>query len=272
MLSPFAVQNAKAQNNEYKLSDGNGLHLIVTTGGSKLWRLRYRFGGKQKMLSLGAFPEISLATARTRRDDARKLIANGLDPSTQRKEDKAKSKIVAANTFGLIAKEQLEKLREEGKAPTTLEKNRWICEDLARDLTDRPITEITPAEILAILRKVEKSGRKETARRMRGAIGRIFRYAIITLRATTDPTFALKRALTKPVVTHRAAITDEVKLGALLSSIDEYDGWPTIRSALQFLTLTMARPSEVRFMRKSEINFIKATWNVPERVRDALLM
>ena len=125
-------------------------------------------------------------------------------------------------------------------------KVRWLLLDLASPLSKRPIAEITPAEILLILKRCEKSGRRETARRLRGVIGKIFRLAVATLRAPTDPTYALQGALLAPVVHHRPAITDEKQLGALMVSIDEYDGWPTLKSALLFLALTMARPGEVR--------------------------
>ena len=139
---------------------------------------------------------------------------------------------------------------------------------LAAPLTNRPVAEITPAEVLAILKKVEKSGRRETARKLRGIIGRVFRIAVATLRATNDPTYALRDALAAPVVTHRPAITDERELGVLMAAIDEYDGWPTLRAALQFIALTMTRPGEVRFMRRSEIIWQKATWHIPpERMK-----
>jgi integrase len=140
--------------------------------------------------------------------------------------------------------------------------------DLAAPLSDRPITEIVAAEILIVLKRIEKTGRRESARRLRGVIGSVFRHAVVTLRATADPTFALRGALLKVKVTPRAAIIDETRLGALMCSIDEYDGWPTIRAALQLLALTMTRPGEVRGMRRSEINFDKAVWRIPaERMK-----
>ena len=132
----------------------------------------------------------------------------------------------------------------------------------------RPITAITPAEILVLLQRIEKTGRRETARRLRGTIGSVFRLAIVTLRATNDPTFALRGALLRPNVQHRAAITDERELGALMRSIDEYDGWPTLRAALQLVALTMMRPGDVRHMCRSEIVFPKAVWHIPaERMK-----
>jgi integrase len=267
-LSSLAVQNAKPRESLYLLTDGNGLHLLVKPNGSKLWRLRYRFGGKQNMLSLGSFPEISLADAREKRDDARKLLANGIDPSRQKKLDKIAAQSAAKNTFGAIAEEHLKNLEESGTAASTMTKNRWYLLDLASPLVDLPITEITSAEILSLLKRIEKSGRRETARKVRGAIGSVFRLAITTLRATNDPTFPLRRALLKPNVQHRPAITDETKLGALMASIDEYDGWPTIRAALQLTALTMTRPGEIRFMRRSEIVWPKAVWRIPaERMK-----
>jgi integrase len=189
-------------------------------------------------------------------------LAEGKDPSAERKETRERTLTLSRNTFGLIAREFIDKLETEAKATPTLAKKRWMLLDLARDLSDRPITEITAAEILALLKDVERSGRRETARRLRGTIGQIFRYAIATLRVTTDPTYALRGALAQPVVAHRAAILDEKKLGALMLSIDEYTGWATVKAALQFLALTMARPGEVRFMRKSEVNFMRATWSI----------
>ncbi len=123
----------------------------------------------------------------------------------------------------------MSRLEENGSAKSTIDKNRWLLEDLAASLAKRPISAITPAEILLLLQRIEKTGRRETARRLRGMIGSVFRYAIVTLRATMDPTFALRGALLPPKVQHRAAITDEHDLGALMRSVDEYDGWPTLR-------------------------------------------
>lgn len=262
-LSSLAIQNARPRERFYLLTDGNGLHLLVKPSGSRLWRLRYRFGGKQNMLSLGSFPEISLADARARRDDARKLLANGIDPSRQKKLDKIAAASAAKNTFGAIVEEHLKNLEESGTAASTMTKNRWYLQNLASPLTELPITEITSAEILSLLKKIEKSGRRETARKVRGSIGSVFRLAIITLRATNDPTFPLRRALLKPNVQHRPAIIDEVQLGALMVAIDEYDGWPTIRAALQLTAVTMTRPGEIRFMQRSEIVWPKGMWRIP---------
>ncbi len=262
-LTQFAIVKALATDKPLMLSDGFGLHLLVQPNGSKLWRFRYRFGGRQKMLAFGAFPTVSLAVAREKRDEARKLVANGTDPSVKRKLDKVAAATARQNTFGAVAAEYLAHMEANGASESTMSKNRWMLEDLASPLANRPIAEIVAAEILIILKRIEKSGRRETARRLRGVIGSVFRHAIVTLRATTDPTLALRGALLRVHVTHRAAITDEKQLGTLMSAIDDYDGWPTIRAALQLLALTMTRPGDIRGMRRSEINFERAVWRIP---------
>jgi integrase len=262
-LTLFSIQNAKPREKVYRLSDGNGLSLQIDPNGSKLWRFRYRFGGKANMLTFGRFPDVSLAAARDKRDEARKLVAAGSDPSQKRREEKVTAAIAASNTFGSLVEEYLKNLEEGGAATSTLEKNKWLLQDLAAPLTGRPITEIKPAEILDILKKIEKSGRRETARRLRGAIGTVFRHAIVNQKAENDPTFPLRGALLAPKVQHRPAITDERELGALMLCIDEYDGWPTVRAALQLIALTFVRPIEIRLMRRSEILWPKATWRIP---------
>lgn len=268
MLTQVAITAAKPKAKPYKLSDTAGLSLLIGTGGSKLWRFRYCFGGKEKMLSLGSFPDVTLAHARAKRDEARQALAAGLDLAQKRKEEKRAAAISAANTFEALAREYIGKIRDEGAAAATVKKNTWLLLDLASPLAKRPIAEILPAEILDLCKRFEGLGRRETARRLRGTIGSVFRYAVVTLRATNDPTYALKGALLRPNVQHRAAITDEAKLGALMANIDEYDGWPTLRAALLLLALTMARPGDVRHMRKSEIVFPKALWRIPaERMK-----
>ena len=267
-LTQFAIVRAVPAEKPYKLSDGEGLHLLVEPNGSKLWRLRYRFIGRESMMTLGSFPEVTLAAARTKRDEARQLLANGINPAQQKKLDKMKAAAAAQTTFGLVAAEYIANLQAKNSAETTVGKNRWLLEQLAAPLANRPIAQIIPAELLEILKRIEKSGRRESARKLRSVMGSVFRYAIVTLRATTDPTYALRDALLKPIVTHRAAITDEVRLGALMRSIDEFDGWPTLRAALLLTALTMARPGDVRGMRRSEILFDKALWRIPsERMK-----
>ena len=268
MLTALGIEKLKPKEKPYKVSDGNALYLLVKPTGAKLWRLRYTFGGTEKMLSLGLFPGVSLAAARGKRDEALALLANGINPSDQKKQDKLIAEVAGRNTFGAIAEEYLQRLQASGVTQVTLSKNRWLLLDLAAPLAKRPIAKITPLEILVLLQKHEKAGRRETAKRLRGIIGAVFRLAIATLRATTDPTYALRGALAAPVVTHRPAITDERQLGALMAQIDRYAGWRTLTAALQFLALTMSRPIEVRYMRRNEVIWPSAMWRVPaERMK-----
>lgn len=263
-LSHLGINNARPQEKPYKLSDGNGLHLLVRPNGHKFWRFRYRFYGIEKMLALGSFPATSLADARGKRDEARKLLEAGRDPAAQKMLDRIAAAAAAQNTFSLIADEFLANMIANGASAATIAKNTWLLKDIAAPIANRPIAEITPAEILDLLKRVEKSGRRETARRLRGTIGAVFRLAIVTLRTTSDPTYALKGALLRPNTKSRAAITDERAFGALLRAIDAFDGWPTIGAALKFCALTCARPGEVRGATRSEINFEKAIWRIPE--------
>jgi len=267
-LTLFAIQNAKPKGKSYKLSDGDGLSLLVQPNGSKLWRFRYRFGGKENMLTFGAFPEVMLSEARDKRNETRRVLASGKDPSEKRKLDKLAAETAKRNSFAAVAEDLLKKLEAEGAAPRTLKKKRWMLQDLASPLADRPITAISPAEILLVLKRVEGRGHRHSARRLRGAIGSVFRYGVATLRANSDPTWALRGALLKENRKHRAAITDELAFGQLLRDIDEYDGWPTLKAALRFMALTMTRPGEVRFMRRSEVIWQKAVWRIPaERMK-----
>ena len=159
-------------------------------------------------------------------------------------------------------------LKANGAADMTISKNRWLLEDLAAPIRNRPVSGIVPAELLDILKKIETSGRRDTAHRLRSVMGSVFRLAVATLRATNDPTYALRGALMKVKIKHRTAITDEQELGRFLIALDEYDGWPILQSAFQFLILTMSRPGDVRGMKRTEVNFDKRLWRIPgERMK-----
>jgi integrase len=262
-LSDTACRSAKGRETEYKLSDGGGLYLLVKSSGARLWNQAYRFSGKQKKLSHGAYPTVTLAEARRLRDEAKKLLASGVDPGANKKAAKLTAVISATNTFGGIAEDYLQRIEEEGAAASTVTKNRWLLVDLAGpNIGTRPIADIGPAEILALLQQIERSGRRETARRLRSLIGTVFRFAVSTLRAKDDPTLLLRGALKAPKVRRRAAITDEKRLGALLVAIDAYDGWPTLRCALQFAALTFARPGEIRGATWTEIDMQESVWRI----------
>ena len=267
-LSQFAINSAKPTDKPYLLSDGDGLHLRIHPGGGRQWRLRFRFGGKANMMSLGPYPAVSLLQARRKRDKVKEQIAAGINPSLSRKLEKLASAAVAQNTFGAVADEHLANLKKNGAAEQTLTKNRWMLQDLAAPIRNRPVAEIKPIEVLDILKKIEASGRRDTAHRLRSLIGAVFRYAIATLRAESDPTYALRGALLKVKVKHRAAITDEKELGAFLVGLDHYEGWPVVQAAFKFLVLTMARPGDVRGMKRTEVDFKKRLWCIPgERMK-----
>jgi integrase len=262
MLNDTRIRNAKPAERDTKLTDFDGLYLLVRTNGSKLWRFAYRFSGKQKQIALGAYPQVTLADARERREAARKLLAAAKDPSLERRLEKI-AKAAGGNSFREVAEEFLGKQRREGRSEATLSKNRWLLEPAFAAFGDRAMGEVTAPELLHALRKFELRGRYESARRLRTVAGMIFRYAIATGRATRDIALDLRGALTTPKVNHRAAITDPIEVGALLRTIEGYSGQPTTRLALQLSALLFVRPGELRLARWKEIDFEKAVWTVP---------
>jgi len=267
-LTDTTIRLAKPDTKDRKLADGKGLYLLVTASGSKLWRLKYRIDGKEKKLALGSYPEVGLKDARARRDAARQSAQAGCDPSVAKREDRIAKRIAADNTFSGIADEFIDKLEAEGKAPVTIAKTRWLLTKLSPALGTRPIGEITPHELLAVLRKVERVGQRETARRLRSFSSRVFRYAVATARASVDPAQPLQGALVSPVAKHHAAITDPIVFGKLLRSIEAYSGQPVTKLALRFTPHVYQRPGEVRRAEWSEIDFDKSLWTVPpERMK-----
>lgn len=262
-LTDTQIKALKKEAAPKKYSDGGGMFLLVTPTGSKLWRMSYRFDGKQKLLSFGAYPHVSLADARAKRDKAKGVLAKGVDPSQKEKDDRRQATLDRVKTFGLIADEWLEKIEKEGRAEATMSKVRWLI-DLARaDLGERPIAEISAAEILVPLRKVEAKGNYESAIRLRSTIGQVFRYAISTSRATNDPTFGLRGALTTPQITHRPAVTATAAFGELLRAMWGYDGQPETRACLQLMAYLYPRPGELRFAEWSEFDLGKHIWTIP---------
>jgi len=204
-LNYTQIRALKPATKPFRWSDGGGLFLEVRPNGSKLWRMAYRFDGKQKLLSFGAYPDTPLATARSKRQDANTLLAEGIDPIAKAKTEREQQRAISEHTFGKIADELLSKGEKDGLAPRTLEKKRWLLSLARTDLENTPIEEIGATDILTVLRKVEAKGNYETAKRMRSAIGQVFRYAIATARATNDPTFGLRGALITPKTVHLAA-------------------------------------------------------------------
>jgi integrase len=262
-LTDTQIKGLRPAPSPAKHSDGGGLHLLISPTGGKLWRWSYRFCGKQKTLAFGAYPAVSLADARLKRTEAKKLLASGADPAHRARIEKTNRLIANTNTFAAIADEFLAKVEREGKAEVTLTKKRWLLGMAKADLGGRPIAEIGASEILIPLRKVESQGNYETARRLRAVIGQVFRYAIATARAENDPTFGLKGALTVPVVTHRAAMTDRKAFGGLLRAVWGYDGMLETRAALQLMALLYPRPGELRQAEWSEFDLDGSMWTIP---------
>jgi integrase len=258
-LTDTAIKALKPKEKQRKVADGGSLYLLVKPNGSKLWNMAYTFAGKQKVLSFGAYPVVSLAEARKKRDQAKRQLGNGFDPIQQAKSEKLARRI----TFESVAQELLAKVEREGKAPTTVAKKRWLLEMSLADIGTRPIAEISSAEILVPLRKVEAKGNYETARRMRSTIGQVFRYAIATARAANDPTSGLKGALTTPVVTHRSAITNKKPFGGLLRAIWSYEGAAATRHALMLMAYLYPRPGELRLAEWPEFDLDAAIWTIP---------
>ncbi|WP_276199684.1 integrase arm-type DNA-binding domain-containing protein [Chelatococcus sp. XZ-Ab1] len=262
-LTDVGIRALKPGPTPRKISDGGGLHLLVSTAGGKLWRWSYRFAGKQKTLALGAYPDVALAEARQKRDQARQVLKRGEDPAQHTRLAKLTAATQAANTFDALADEYLAKLAREGRAEATINKTTWLLDFARGSLGARPVAQISAVEVLDVLRKVEGRGRHETARRLRSTIGSVFRYAIATARAESDPTFALRGALTAPQVKHRAALTDPNAFGGLLRAIAGYDGQPTTSAALQLLSLTFVRPGELRLACWDEFDLGKGVWTIP---------
>jgi integrase len=261
----IVFRNAKPREKPLKLSDGGGLYLLVQPNANKLWRLAYRFDGKQKLLALGTYPTISLADVRTKRDEAKRLLAAGIDPSVRRKSDRRTAKLSRQNTFAAIADELMEKFEKEGDARATLKKKRWLLDFAVAEFGSRPIAEIRAPEILDALRKIENRGRFETAGRVRSTAGAVFRYAIATGRAERDPTGDLRGALITPTVKHRATIVKPDAVGALLRAIDGFDGQPTTLAALQLAALLFVRPGELRKAEWVEFNLRESEWRIPAK-------
>jgi integrase len=262
-LTDNTIRSAKSREKNWKLSDEKGLYLLITPKGSKRWHFKFRFAGKEKKLSLGLYPDLSLKEARRLRDEARNELALGIDPARRKQEEKAAVRLSAENSFEAIAEEFIEKREKDGLADATLSKNRWLLDLLRPSIGKLPIADITPREVLQALKKVESAGKRETANRMRSFASRVFRYAVATARAEADPAHALRGALAAPVVKHFAAITDSARLGELLRAIDGYSGEPATMIALKLTPHVFQRPGEVRKMRWAELDLEKSIWTIP---------
>lgn len=259
-LTDTLIRNAKPGTKPIKLFDKRGLFLLVTPTGGKWWRFRYMFDGKEKLLSLGVYPDISLKDARERRDEARKLVANGVNPSENRKIQKSARADLIANSFEVVAREWF------AKYSATWAKNHGdrIIRRFERDIFPwigaRPIAEINAPELLAAVRRIENRGALETAHRALGNCGQVFRYAVATGRAARDPSGDLRGALPPVRGTHFAATTEPKRFAEILRALDGYEGTLTVRCALRLAPLVFARPGELRNAQWADIDFEAAEW------------
>lgn len=261
MLTDTAIRKAKPADKPRRMFDGGGLYLEVSPAGGKWWRLKYRFGGKEKRLSLGTYPDTGLADARDKRDAARKLLAAGVDPGEQRKAEKAAGEERAANSFEVIAREWLAKQTWVEHYRVKVEA--WMANDVYPYIGARPVAELSAPEFLRVGRRMEERGAIESAHRILQTCGQVMRYAIATGRAERNPVADLKGAIAAPPERHHAAITDPAELGGLLRAIEGYAGDPTTRAALKLSALLFVRPGELRHAEWSEINLDAGEWNIP---------
>ena len=263
-LSDTALRNAKPADRQYKLHDEGGLFIIIRPTGGKLWRLKYRYQGTEQQLSIGTYPAVGLRDARARRDDAKKLLASGINPGAEKRRQTVAAAVAAENTFKAVAEEFIAKREADGLADATLVKARWFLSLLDTALGRRPVAEIEPAEVLTVLKEIEKKGNHETAKRTREFAARVFRYAIVTSRAKQNPAAELSMALVSPKTEHYAAIINAQEVGALLRAIDGYEGHVTTKLALRLLPHVFVRPGELRHAEWTEFDFDNAVWRVPE--------
>ncbi|MBY0545025.1 MAG: integrase arm-type DNA-binding domain-containing protein [Gammaproteobacteria bacterium] len=259
-LTNITIRNAKPAEKSTKLFDGGGLYLEISPAGGKWWRLKYRIEGKEKRLSLGVYPEVSLKDARDRRDEARKLLAVGVDPSENRKAKKAAKANHIANNFEAIAREWLAKYSATWTESHTTRTLRRLERDVFPWVGTMPIVDITAPLLLSIMHRVEKRGALETAHRTLSNCGQIFRYAIATGRAERDPSADLRGALPPVKEKHFAAITEPKQVAGLLQAIDAYKGTLIVHCALRLAPLVFVRPGELRTAKWSDIDLDKAEW------------
>jgi len=267
-LTDTKARTAKPRDKQFKLYDEKGLLLIIHPNGSKYWRYKYRFNKKEKSLALGVYPEVSLKKARSKRDDARELLSDGIDPGLQKQITKVASLEASANSFKQVAEEWVLKKKVAWSSEHLKRIERILEKDLFPWIGTRQINKITAPDLLSILRRIEDRGAVVTAKRTRQISGMVFRYGVAIGVTERDPSHDLKDALTTHVTKHRASITEPDEVGPLLQALDGYQGTPVVRAALKLAPLTFVRPGELRKAEWTEINFEKAEWRIPaERMK-----
>jgi integrase len=260
-LTDLAIRKARPTDKPIRISDERGLYLEVSPSGGKLWRLKYRFDGKEKRLALGIYPDVSLADARQRRDEARKILANGADPGEVRKAQKAAKLETAASNFEIVAREWFEGRKHKWAPSHSGRLLKRLENDVFPWVGSRPISEISPPEILSVVRRIEKRGTLDTAHRVLQDFGQVLRYAVSTGRAKRDPTGDLRGALPPVTGGHFASITEPASVGELLRAIDGFKGTFIVQSALQLAPMLFVRPGELRQARWADFDLDKAQWS-----------
>lgn len=259
-LTDTAIRNAKPGAKPVKLFDERGLYLEISPAGGKWWRLKYRFAGKEKRLSLGVYPDVGLKEARDRRDEARKLLANGVDPSENRKAQKSARADRAANSFEVVAREWFTKYSATWNASHGDRIIRRFERDIFPWIGDRPIAEVTAPELLTVVRRIENRGALETAHRALANCGQVFRYAVATGRCERDPSGDLRGALPPVKGKHLAATTEPKRVAEILRAMDGYEGTLPVRCALRLAPLVFVRPGELRKAEWADIDLNAAEW------------
>ena len=263
-LTETRLRALKTKDKPYKVADQRGLYIEVTPAGGKHWRFRYRLGKLEKKLVIGSYPEVSLKEARDATYEARQTVASGGDPAFDKRKKKIREEFLSAQTFEAVAREYIEQMMvQNGRAEGTIIKANYFLDQLAPAIGNRPIHEIEPFEVLAPLKRLEASGKHETAKKSRSFAGRVFRYGVATTRCKSDPTSMLKGALITPRATHYAAILEPKELGGLLRAIDDYTGHLITRFALQIAPHVFVRPGELRHAEWREIDLVDRVWKIP---------
>lgn len=263
LLTDIQIRKAKPSDKAYTLNDGNGLSLLIEPNGSKGWRFRYRFAGKPKMISFGVYGQISLADARRKRDEAKKQLSDGIDPSDARKSEKITQKYAAENTFKAVAMEWHASKCSTWSKGYASEILRCFENDVFPFIGSRPIDQLAPLELLAVLQKIEKRGALEQASKIRRRCGEVFRYAVITGRAKYNPAPDLSGAMNKPETKHFPFL-QESEIPDFVKALNNYQGSKITKYATQLLMLTGVRTVELRFAEWSEFDFENALWEIPK--------
>lgn len=265
-LTDTTVRHAVAREKPYKMADAQGLYIQVMPTGTKHWKMKYRFEGREKKLSFGEYPRVSLRAARDERDQARNMLTKGIDPAYEKKRNKLRTHAAAGNSFTDISREYCDKRRRDGDkawAPSTAKRCEYLLSLLDNSIGKMPIQEIEPIDVLAAVRKIEAKGKLESARRTMQLAGSVFRYAVATARVRSDPTRDLRGALINPTVTHYGAITDASQVGALLRAIDAYKSQGMTDWALKLAPHVFVRPGELRSAQWEEFDLEARVWTIP---------